>query len=117
MDSGGGMRALPPGKAERRNWLAERQNVLTKERELTRLRRTGTRSPSKNTPAKTQGLTISSSATAHGDARLAREKGRTAMGCSLERVVRLPAYRGASGPPELATTHRRGNEGAAAGKG
>ena len=36
--------------------------------------------------------------------------------CSLERVVRLPAYRGASGPPERLATHRRGNEGAAAGK-
>ena len=31
---------------------------------------------------------------------------------SLERVVRLPAYRGASGPPERTDVgHRRGNDG------
>ena len=30
------------------------------------------------------------------------KKERNAGACSLERVVRLPAYRGVSGPPELA---------------
>ena len=57
------------------------------------------------------GLTNSSSATEAGEDRLNHEKERAASLCSLERVVRLPAYRGASGPPERATTHRRGNDG------
>ena len=48
-------------------------------------------------------LTNSSSATEAGEDRLNHGKKPTASLCSLERVVRLPAYRGASGPPELAT--------------
>ena len=59
------------------------------------------------------GLTPPSSATAGGRTR---QKRVASPRRSLERVVRPPAYRGASGPPELATAHRRGNEGAAAGK-
>ena len=55
------------------------------------------------TSEKVAGLTISSSATEAGEEGGNHGKEPAASLCSLERVVRLPAYRGASGPPELET--------------
>ena len=114
MDSGGGMRALPPGRQERSGERAERRDGPTERPERgptgagsnsEQARRWQQREREPARPRRTHwqevaGLTNSSSATGHGYARLDTEKRRAAMACSLERVVRLPAYRGASGTPE-----------------
>ena len=111
------MRALPPGMDERRNKLAGRTDLPTErpEREgacagshSEPARRWQQREREQARPPSTRtgcclGLTNSSSATEAGEDRLNHGTDSTASLCSLERVVRLPAYRGASGPPELKT--------------
>ena len=57
------------------------------------------------------GLTNPSSATEAGDARLDNEKERAASLCSLERVVRPPAYRGPLDRRNGERGLRRGNDG------
>ena len=86
---------LPPGKADRSERRTRRQSMATE--------RTGT-----NVPAKLNGRRRAPNGLKLSD-RHRRRKGwknrkeLTAGACSLERVVRPPAYRGASGPPELRT--------------
>ena len=90
MDSGGGMRALPPGGDER----SERRTAKAKRRDRVGRTgtdvawRTGTRVPLANRKRVDQGLTDSSSATEAGEDRLNHEKEPAASLCSLERVVR-----------------------------
>ena len=115
VDSGGGRRALPPGKDERRNRRAGTSDVLTGANgNPPDCGGTGTRSPSKNSTRETQGLTNQAQRQRLAKSRLELGGSPNASLCSLERVVRpAPTERTNGNQPRL----RRGNEGNAAGKG
>ena len=106
MDSGGGMRALPPGKDERSEGRTRRMNGPKKEREHARRWRNGNTLALEEPYAKDSGPNDPSSATA---GRKANQKGPTPPRRSLERLVRRVTAE-CSTPQEHAS-HRRGNDG------